>query len=385
MTSTEIRPFRIEIPQAALDDLHDRLARTRWTDDLPGTGWERGVPTAYLKDLADYWAAEFDWRAIEAELNKHPQFITTIDGQSVHFLHIRSAEADAIPLLLLHGWPSSVVDFLDVIGPLTDPKAHGAPDAPAFDLVIPSLPGYGFSGPVTEAGWHDDRVAAALAELMARLGYDRYGVQGGDHGAFIAPRLGRVDADHVLGVHVNALVTFPSGDPGDMAALTEAERQRLGRMKQFQDDGAAYMNLKGSRPNTIAQLVADSPAGQLGWIVEKYKEWVDQSHELPEQAIDKDRILANVSIYWFTETARSVANFYYERFHDTSMFAPASKGTVPTGVAVFKDGDYAIRRFAEKAHNITHWSEFYSGGHFPALEVPDLLTGDIREFFRSLS
>ncbi|MFI9407841.1 epoxide hydrolase family protein [Nocardia sp. NPDC052316] len=385
MTSTEIRPFRIEIPQAALDDLHDRLARTRWIDDLPSTGWERGVPTTYLKDLAGYWAAEFDWRAIEAELNKHPQFTTTIDGQNVHFLHIRSAEAAATPLLLLHGWPSSVVDFLEVIGPLTDPKAHGAPEAPAFHLVIPSLPGHGFSGSVTEAGWHDGRVAAALAELMARLGYDRYGVQGGDHGAFIAPRLGRVDADHVLGVHVNALVTFPSGDPGDMAALTEAERQRLGRMKQFQDDGAAYMNLKGSRPNTVAQLVADSPAGQLGWIVEKYKEWVDQSHELPEQAIDKDRILANVSIYWFTETARSVANYYYERFHDVSMFAPAPKGTVPTGVAVFKDGDYAIRRFAEKAHNITHWSEFYSGGHFPALEVPDLLTGDIREFFRSLS
>ncbi|WP_378741989.1 epoxide hydrolase family protein [Nocardia brasiliensis] len=384
MTNNEIRPFRIEIPQADLDDLRDRLARTRWIDDLLGVGWERGVPTAYLKELAGYWADKFDWRAVEAELNKYPQFTTTIDGQNMHFLHIRSAEADATPLLLLHGWPSSVVDFLDVIGPLTDPKAHGAADAPAFHLVIPSLPGHGFAGPVTETGWHDGRVAAALAELMARLDYDRYGVQGGDHGAFIAPQLGRADSDHVLGVHVNALVTFPTGDPADMAALTDAEKQRLGRMKQFQDDGAAYMNLKGSRPNTIAQLVADSPAGQLGWIVEKYKEWVDQAHELPEQAIDKDRILANVSVYWFTDTARSVANYYYERFHDASMFAPEPKGTVPTGVAVFKDGDYAIRRFAEKAHNITHWSEFYSGGHFPALEVPDLLVGDVREFFRTL-
>ncbi|WP_433205256.1 epoxide hydrolase family protein [Nocardia sp. CA-107356] len=384
MTNNDIRPLRIEIPQADIDDLRERLARTRWIDDLPGTGWERGVPTAYLQELAGHWAEKFDWRAVEAELNKYPQFITTIDGQDVHFLHVRSAAADATPLLLLHGWPSSVLDFLDVIGSLTDPKASGHTEVPAFHLVIPSLPGHGFSGPITEAGWHDGRVAAALAELMARLGYDRYGVQGGDHGAFLAPRLARLDSEHVLGVHVNALVTFPTGDPADMAALTDAERQRMARMQNFQDDGSAYMKLKGSRPNTIAQLVADSPAGQLGWIIEKYKEWIDQSHELPEQGVDKDRILANVSIYWFTDTARSVANFYYERFHDAAMFAPAPQGIVPTGVAVFKDGDYAIRRFAEKAHNITHWSEFYAGGHFPALEVPDLLVGDIREFFRTI-
>ncbi|MBF6301069.1 epoxide hydrolase [Nocardia amamiensis] len=384
MTNTEIRPFRIDIPQADLDDLRLRLARTRWIDDLPGTSWERGVPTAYLKDLAGYWAEKFDWRAVEAELNAYPQFTTTVAGQNMHFLHVRSAQEDATPLLLLHGWPSSVVDFLDVIGPLTDPAAHGAPDAPAFHLVIPSLPGHGFSGPITETGWNDGRIAAALAELMARLGYDRYGVHGGDHGAFIAPALGRIDTEHVVGVHVNALVTFPTGDPADMAALTDAEKARLGAMKKFQDDGSAYMNLKGSRPNTIAQLLADSPAGQLGWIAEKYQEWTDSAHELPEQAVAKDRLLATVSIYWFTDTARSVANFYYERFHDASMFAPKPKGTVPTGVAVFKDGDYAIRRFAERAHHITHWSEFYSGGHFPALEVPELLVGDVREFFRTL-
>ncbi|MEU5760954.1 epoxide hydrolase family protein [Nocardia sp. NPDC047648] len=384
MTNTEIRPFRIDIPQADLDDLRSRVARTRWIDDLPGVGWERGVPTAYLKELAGYWAEKFDWRAAEAELNTYPQFTTIVSGQNVHFLHVRSARADATPLLLLHGWPSSVADFRDTIGPLTDPAAHGAPDAPAFHLVIPSLPGHGFSGPITEPGWNDGRIAAALAELMARLGYDRYGVHGGDHGAFIAPALGRIDAEHVLGVHVNALVTFPTGDPADMAALTDAEKARLGAMKKFQDDGSAYMNLKGSRPNTIAQLLADSPTGQLGWIVEKYREWTDRSHDLPEQAVDLDRLLTTVSIYWFTDTARSVANLYYERFHDATMFAPKPKGTVPTGVAVFKDGDYAIRRFAEHTHNITHWSEFYSGGHFPALEVPELLIGDVREFFRSL-
>ncbi|MEU2175523.1 epoxide hydrolase family protein [Nocardia sp. NPDC019219] len=384
MTNTEIRPFRIDVPQADLDDLRLRLARTRWIDDVPGAGWERGVPTAYLKELAGYWVEKFDWRVAEAELNAYPQFTTTITGQNVHFLHVRSARQNATPLLLLHGWPSSVADFRDVIGPLTDPAAHGASDAPAFHLVIPSLPGHGFSGPITETGWNDGRIAAALAELMARLGYDRYGVQGGDHGAFIAPALARIDTDHVLGVHVNALVTFPTGDPADMAALTDAEKARLAAMKKFQDDGSAYMNLQGSRPNTIAQLLADSPAGQLGWIVEKYREWTDRSHDLPEQAVDLDRLLTTVSIYWFTDTARSVANLYYERFHDAAMFAPKPKGTVPTGVAVFKDGDYAIRRFAERTHNVTHWSEFYSGGHFPALEVPELMIGDVREFFRSL-
>jgi len=384
MTNTEpdCRPFRIDIPQGDLDDLSDRLARTRWIDDLPGTGWERGVPASYLKDLVAFWAGAYDWRAAEAELNRHPQFTTVIDGQNVHFLHVRSSRQDATPLLLLHGWPGSVADFLDMTGPLTDP---GDASVPAFHLVIPSLPGHGFSGPITEPGWNDGRVAAALAELMARLGYDRYGVHGGDHGAFIGPRIGRDDAAHVIGVHANALVTFPAGDPADMAALSDAEKQRLAGLKQWQDDASAYMQLAGTRPGTIAQLLADSPAGQLAWIVEKYKEWTDQAHELPEQAIDRDKILTTVSIYWLTATARSTANFYYERFHDVTMFAPKPKGTVPTGVAVFTTADFAIRRFAEKAHNVTHWSEFYSGGHFPALEVPDLLTGDIREFFGSLT
>jgi pimeloyl-ACP methyl ester carboxylesterase len=210
-------------------------------------------------------------------------------------------------------------------------------------------------------------------------------VHGGDHGAFLAPRIGRDHPGHVLGVHVNALVTFPTADPADMAALTDADKQRLAAMKQFQDDGSAYMQLAGSRPNTIAQLLADSPAGQLGWIVEKYKEWTDQAHQLPEQAVGRDAILTTASTYWLTGTARSIANYYYERFHDPAMFAPAAKGTVPTGVAVFTTADFAIRSFAEKAHNITRWTEFDSGGHFPALEVPDRLSDDIRTFFGSIS
>ena len=336
---------------------------------------------SYLRELAGYWAEKFDWRAQEATLNEYPQFTTEIDGQRVHFLHVRSARTDATPLLLIHGWPGSVVDFLDLIEPLTAPAA----DEPAFHLVIPSVPGFGFSGPITETGWNDTRIASAFAELMARLGYDRYGVQGGDIGAFIAPALGRIDADHVIGIHANALVTFPTGDPADLAALTEPEQQRLKAMKNFQDDMSAYMQLQGTRPQTLAHALADSPTGQLAWIVEKYKEWTDSTKELPEDAVDRDRLLTIISIYWYTDTARSVANSYYERFHDASMWAPKPPATVPTGVAVFATADYAIRRFAEKAHNITHWSEFYSGGHFPALETPELLVGDVREFFKSLA
>ncbi len=379
-----IRPYRIDVPQADIDDLRDRLARTHWTRDLPGAGWERGVPTAYLRELAAYWATEYDWRAHEAALNAHPQFSTTIDGADVHFLHVRSAEPDATPLMLLHGWPGSIVEFLDMIGPLTDPASRGGDPADAFHLVIPSLPGYGFSGPLTETGWTDSRTAAALAGLMARLGYDRYGVQGGDVGAFIAPLMGRAAPDRVIGVHVNALVTFPSGDPADMAAMTEAERGRLAAMKEWQQRSGAYMQIQGTRPQTIGQSLVDSPAGLLAWIVEKFQEWTDPAAKLPEDAVDRDRILTDVSIYWFTATAGSAAHTYYERFNDPGMWMPKERSTVPTAVAVFTT-DISIRPFADKANNVVRWSEFDRGGHFAALEAPDLLTTDVREFFRTLT
>ena len=379
-----IRPFRISIPQADLDDLRDRLARTRWTADLPGTGWERGVPTAYLRDLAAYWEKEYDWRAHEAALNAYPQFVTVIDGGQVHFLHVRSPQPDATPLLLLHGWPGSVVEFLDLIGPLTDPAAHGGDPAQAFHLVIPSLPGYGFSGPLTETGWTDARAAAALAELMDRLGYQRYGVQGGDVGAFIGPLIGRAAPDRVIGVHVNALVTFPTGDPADMAALTEAEQGRLATMSEWQQRSGAYMQIQGTRPQTIGHALNDSPAGLLAWITEKFQEWTDPAAALPEDAVDRDRILTDVSIYWFTGTAGSAAHTYYERFNDPAMWAPKVRSDVPTGVAVFTT-DMSIRPFASKLNNVVHWSEFSRGGHFAALEAPDLLTGDVRAFFAGLT
>jgi pimeloyl-ACP methyl ester carboxylesterase len=382
-TDARIRPYRISVPQADLDDLRGRLARTRWARDLPGAGWERGVPTGYLRELADYWAKGYDWRAHEAALNAHAQFITTIDGADVQFLHLRSAQPDATPLLLLHGWPGSIVEFLDMIGPLTDPAAHGGDPADAFHLVIPSLPGYGFSGPLTETGWTDGRSAAALAELMDRLGYDRYGVQGGDVGAFIAPLIGRMDPGRVIGVHVNALVTFPSGDPAEMAALTGAERARLAAMEKWRQQSSAYLQVQGTRPQTIGQALTDSPSGLLAWIVEKFQEWTNPAALLPEDAVDRDRILTDVSIYWFTATAGSAAQTYYERFNDPSMWMPQERSTVPTAVAVFPT-DISIRPFASKTSNIVRWSEFDRGGHFAALEAPGLLTADIREFFRAL-
>ncbi|NUP02223.1 MAG: epoxide hydrolase [Nonomuraea sp.] len=383
-TNHEIRPYRVEIPQADLDDLRDRLRRTRWAPALPGTGWERGVPTGYLRDLAAYWADGFDWRAQEAAINVHPQFVTTIDGADVHVLHVRSPEPGATPLLLLHGWPGSIVEFLDLIGPLTDPVAHGGDAADAFHVVIPSLPGYGFSGPLRETGWTDGRCAAALAELMARLGYDRYGVQGGDVGAFVGPLIGRAAPDRVVGVHVNALVTFPTGDPEVMGSLTAAERERVDGMDEWRDRLGAYLAVQGTRPQTIAASLHDSPAGQLAWIVEKFKDWTDPAADLPEDAVDRDRILTDVSVYWFTETAGSSAHTYFERFNDPAMWAPKERGTVPTAVAVFP-GDYSVRPLAERLHHVVRWTEFGRGGHFAALEAPDLLIADVRAFFRSLA
>jgi pimeloyl-ACP methyl ester carboxylesterase len=380
----EIRPFRIAIPQADLDDLRERLADTRWPSELEGVGWSRGVPVGYLQGLAAYWRDGFDWRAQEARLNEFPQFTTEIDGQTIHFLHVRSPETDAIPLLLIHGWPGSFVEFVDLIGPLTDPVAYGGDAADAFHVVIPSVPGHGFSIPLSETGWTHARIAEAFTQLMARLGYDRYGVQGGDIGAFQAPLMGHIDPQHIAGIHVNALVTFPSGDPADLEGLTAAEQERLARFQHFEQEMMGYAQLHGTRPQTLAYALADSPVGQLAWIVEKFKEWTDPAADLPEDAVDRDHILTDVSLYWFTNTAGSSANLYYETFHDPSMFAPRERGTVPTGVAVSLTQDIAIRRFAERQHNIVHWTEFDKGGHFAAMENPEFLIEDVRTFFRGL-
>jgi epoxide hydrolase len=379
-----IKPFKIDIPQADLDDLRDRLARTRWPDELPGVGWSRGVPLAYLKELADYWRTRYDWRKHEARLNQFPQFTTEIDGANIHFLHVRSPERDALPLILTHGWPGSIVEFLDVIGPLSDPRSHGGNPADAFDLVIPSLPGFGLSGPTREIGWTEQRIAAAFAELMRRLGYDRYGAQGGDVGAVVSPDLGRVDPEHVVGIHVNAasigFMPFPPLDDAELAQLTDAEKARVERIVQFLDEGFGYSQIQSTRPQTLAYGLTDSPVGQLAWIVEKFQEWT-YGTQRPEDIIDRDRLLTNIMLYWLTGTAGSSARLYYEGKHSGSW--GQQRGNTPTGVAVFAQ-DIAIRRYAAHANNIVHWSEFNRGGHFAALEAPDLLVGDIRTFFAKL-
>jgi epoxide hydrolase len=375
------QPFRIEIAPADLDDLRDRLGRTRWPDELPDVGWAYGVPLGYLKRLADYWRTGYDWRAHEARLNEFGQFTTTIDGQNIHFLHVRSPEPEALPLIATHGWPGSIVEFMKIIGPLTDPRNHGGDPADAFHLVAPSLPGFGLSGPTHETGWNTDRVARAWVELMDRLGYDRYGAQGGDTGAIISPQLGRIDAEHIVGVHVNNLLTFPSGQPGEMQDLTGADQQRLQLMQRWQNEMSGYAIVQSTRPQTLAYGLADSPAGQLAWIAEKFKEWTDPATDLPEDAVDRDQLLTNVSLYWLTDTAGSSARLYYEGAQSWGQIPERSD--VPTGVAVFPM-DITIRNIAEREHNIVHWSEFGRGGHFAAMEAPDLLTTDVRDFFRPL-
>ena len=376
----------MEVPEAELDDLRERLERTRWPAEGPGEGWSRGVPVGYLRELAGYWRDGFDWPAQEARLNRLPQFTTTIDGQPVHFLHVRSPEPDALPLLVTHGYPGSVVEFLEVAGPLTDPRSHGGDPADAFHLVAPSLPGYGFSTPVDQPGWAMGRTGRAWVELMARLGYDRYGAQGGDIGAGVTGMLGSLDPDHVAGVHINtdplavAAVALPPGDQADQAAVTEAHRASLARMRQFQADGLGYLQLQTTRPQTLAYALTDSPAGQLAWIVEKFREWTDPVAELPEDAVDRDQLLANVSLYWFTRTGASAAQFLYEAAHSGEWPGPSE---VPQGWAVFA-ADGLVRHLVDPEAKIGHWSEFDRGGHFAAMEAPDLLVGDVRAFFRQL-
>jgi epoxide hydrolase len=375
---SRISPYRIDIPQGALDDLRDRLGRTRWPDELPGVGWDLGVPLDYLKGLAGYWATAYDWRGQEAALNEFAQFTTVIDGQNVHFLHVRSPEPEALPLLITHGWPGSIAEFLDIIGPLVDPAAHGGDPADAFHVIAPSIPGFGFSGPTHETGWNTVRVARAWVELMRRLGYERYGAQGGDTGALVSPELGRIDPEHLAGIHVNNLLTFPSGQLDD---LSDADQGRLKLMQRWQNEMSGYASIQSTRPQTLAYALTDSPAGQLAWIVEKFKEWTDPAAELPEDAVDRDRLLTDVSIYWLTATAGSSARLYYEGAKSWGQANEPS--AVPTGVAVFPM-DITIRSIAESQHNIVHWTEFDRGGHFAAMEAPDLLVADVREFFRPL-
>ena len=377
-----ITPFRVDVPDAVLDDLRERLARVRWPDDPPGGGWDYGTEPGYLRELCEYWRSHYDWRLWEAKINDFPQFTTMIDGANVHFLHVRSPEANALPLIITHGWPGSIVEFLDIIGPLSDPRAYGGTAADAFDVVCPSIPGYGFSGPTRDRGWDVRRVAAAFAELMARLGYSTYGAQGGDWGASISRALGLLDAPHVAGVHLNMLT---SGAPSntELEGLTTSERERLGDLSRYMDDMSGYAKLQQTRPQTLAYGLADSPAFQLAWIAEKFREWTDCDGD-PESAIPRDVLITNTTVYWVTNTGGSSARLYYETAH-SGRYGAGESVTVPVAAAVFpKEIVRPIRRFAERTHNIVQWNEFDRGGHFAAMEQGPTLVDDVRSFFRKV-
>lgn len=375
--STDIIPFRIDIPQAQLDDLHRRLDGTRWPDGVSGVGWAQGIPLDYTQELAAYWRDSYDWRAQEARLNSFAQFRTEIDGHDVHFLHVRSAEPDALPLVLTHGWPGSIVEFLDVIGPLTDPVAHGGSAEDAFHVVVPTIPGYGFSGPAV--GWSTTRAARAWAQLMARLGYDRYVAHGEDTGAAISRELAVIDAEHVMALHLTMIASATV--TGETADLDDpAERRALQLAQRAQYELGAYALLQASRPQTLSYALADSPVGQLAWIVERFKDWTD-STDVPEDAVDRDAMLTNVMIYWLNGTAGSSARYYYEGAATWGRPEPAID--VPVAVAVLPyDLGVPVRRIAERNHNIVRWTEYERGGHFAAMEEPDLVIDDLRASFR---
>ncbi len=372
MASDEIRPFRVEVTQAVLDDLRERLARTRWPDQIGGNDWGYGTDLAYLQDLCAYWQNTFDWRAQEDRFNRWPHFLTEIDGQQIHFIHARSDNPDARPLIITHGWPGSVAEFLDVIEPL---RAD-------FHVVAPSLPGYGWSGPTTEPGWDVFRVAEAWKTLMARLGYDRYGAQGGDWGAMVSARLALIDAEHMVGLHSNMLLAFPADASG--IALTDDEAADLGAAGEFMTRGAAYQEIQGKNPQTLGYGLTDSPAGLAGWIVEKFLVWTDNDGS-PEDAVTRDQLLTNITLYWVTNTINSSIRLYCES-QRSGHFGPTSDYvTVPTATAVFPAEIFRIPRgYAESGFNLVRYTRFDRGGHFAALEEPDLLVQDVQEFFSSL-
>ncbi|MFB7723848.1 epoxide hydrolase family protein [Nocardia sp. NPDC056100] len=372
--STEIRPFRIDIPQAELDYLSDRLAHARWAAGLPGVGWERGIPVADLRELADYWRTEFDWRAQEAALNAFPQFTTEIDGQQIHFLHVRSTRPDATPLLITHGFPSSIAEFMHLIGPLTEPE-----EGPAFHVVAPSLPGYGFSTPLSDTGWSMARTSRAWIELMNRLGYARYGVHGGDIGGGVSGMVGGLDPEHVLGVHVVTdpltaanVATFLPGVADRLDADDPVDKVILERMDAFRREGSGYLAIQNSRPQTIGYGLVDSPLLQLAWIAEKFEQWTD----LP---IDRDQLLTTVSLYWFTGAGATAAHTLYEQAHSMDW---GSAPIAPQGFAVF-GSDETVRRVVPAPAD-AHWTEFERGKHFPAMEAPADLARDLRTFFGPL-
>ena len=374
-----VQPFRIAIPQADLDDLRARLARTRFPDRETPDDWSQGIPLAYVQELVAYWKNAYDWRACEARLNALPQFTTRIDGLNIHFLHVRSPHANAKPLVLTHGWPGSILEFMKVIGPLTDPVAHGGDAADAFHLVCPTLPGFGFSEKPTKPGWNIEHIADAWSQLMQRLGYSRYFAQGGDWGAIVTAAIGVRDTAHCAAIHMNMPIAPP--DPAQMDNLTAREQSALAGMKHYQDWDSGYSKQQATRPQTLGYALADSPAGQMAWIVEKFWSWMDCDGH-PENILTRDELLDNVMMYWLTNAGASSGRIYWESFARTS----AEPISIPVGCSIFpKEIFRTSRRWAEKRFsNIVHFNELDKGGHFAAMEQPASYLDEVRTCFRQV-
>ena len=382
-SDTSIRPFRIDVPDTVLADLKARLKSPRIPEPLKGEGWDLGTDTAYLRDLVAYWRDRFDWRAAERRLNAMEQFTTTIDGLRIHFVHRKSKHPNAFPLLVTHGWPGSIAEFTKIIGPLTDPPAHGGQAADAFDVVMPSLPGFGFSDKPREPGWDPARIAALEAKLMERLGYTRYGAQGGDWGSIISTQVALADPAHVAGLHINMCLAGAPGGSDPNAGLTDAEIARLKVRQAFQAEETGYQQIQGTKPQTIGIALNDSPAGLAAWIVEKFRTWCDCGGN-PESVLTRDELLTNITLYWVTQTAASSARIYYEN-RKSGNFAIGGHVDVPTGAAIFpREIIRPPRNWVEYHYNLTHWSEMPRGGHFAAMEEPELFVDDVRAFFRTL-
>jgi pimeloyl-ACP methyl ester carboxylesterase len=377
--SSDIQPFRIQASDDELDDLKRRLRATRWPEAELVDDWSQGIPLAYLQELCSYWSEKYDWRAREARLNEFPQFKTPVDGLGIHFVHVRSPEPNALPLVITHGWPGSIVEFQKVIAPLADPVAHGGNASDAFHVVCPSMPGYGFSDKPSVTGCGVEKIADTWAGLMAKLGYDRYVAQGGDWGAMVTNQIGLRDTEHCAGIHLNMPIVAP--DPETMTDLSPAEQSALAGMKHYQDWDSGYSKQQSTRPQTVGYGLVDSPAGQAGWIVEKFWSWMDCDGH-PENVLSRDELLDNVMFYWLPATGASSARLYWQSFNTPSF----DLVEVKAGCSIFpKEIFRTSRRWAEKKFvNLVHWNELEKGGHFAAFEQPETFVDEIRTCFRHM-
>jgi len=377
--STEITPFRIGISDGELDDLKRRLAATRWPDEEPVSDWSQGTPRAYLQEVVAYWREEYDWRAREAHLNSFAQFKTEVDGLGIHFIHVRSPEQDALPLVITHGWPGSIVEFHKVIGPLTDPARHGGRAEDAFHVVCPSLPGYGFSDKPTTTGWGVSRIADTWGSLMRKLGYDRYVAQGGDWGAMVTTCIGAQDPEHCIGIHLNMPIAPPT--PESMNDLSEFEQAALASINDYGEQGSGYSKQQSTRPQTVGYGLVDSPAGQAGWILEKFHAWTDCDGH-PENVLTRDELLDNVMLYWLPGNGASSARLYWESFNSP----PFDAVDVKVGASIFPKEIFRSSERWVKARfpNLVYFNTLEKGGHFAAFEQPESFVAEVRACMRHM-